>query len=158
VSEEQQKRTVEKVQEVTSKLTLTWQKDLAFTVSFDVSTIPPFKADELPPQGTGDGVNATRLLGAAIGDCLSSSLAFCLTRSRIELKNMKTEVEIKNARNEKGRLRVKQMKVDLYPELKSSEDSERSKRCQEIFQDYCIVTESVRKGIPIEVNVKLVKK
>ena len=158
MSEEQQKRSAEKVQEVTSKLTLTWQKDLAFTVSFDLPTIPSLKADELPPQGSGDGVNATRLLGAAVGNCLSSSLAFCLSRSKIELKNMRTEVEIKNARNEHGRLRVKQMKVDLYPELKSSGNSERSKKCQEIFEDYCIVTESVRKGIPVEVNIKLVKK
>jgi organic hydroperoxide reductase OsmC/OhrA len=158
LSEEQQKKNAEKAQEVTSKLTLTWQKELAFTVSFDLLTIPPLKADELPPQGSGDGVNATRLLGAAIGNCLSSSLAFCLSRSKIELKSMRTEVEVKNARNEQGRLRVKQMKVDLYPELKSSGDSDRSRKCQEIFQDYCTVTESVRKGILVEVNVRLVKK
>jgi organic hydroperoxide reductase OsmC/OhrA len=158
LSEKQEKENAGKVQEVTSSLTLTWQKDLAFTVSFDVPTIAPLKADELPPQGSGEGVNATRLLGAAVGDCLSSSLAFCLGRNKIELKRMKTEVEIKNVRNETGRLRVNRIKVDLYPELKSSEDSTRSKRCQEIFQDYCIVTESVRKGIPVEVNIRMPKK
>ena len=158
MSEKQEKENVGKVQEVTSRLTLTWQKDLAFAVSFDVPTIAPLRADELPPQGGGVGVNATRLLGAAVGDCLSSSLAFCLSRSKIELKTMKTEVEIKNVRNETGRLRVNRIKVDLYPELKSSEDTTKSERCQEIFQDYCIVTESVRKGIPVEVNIKMPKK
>jgi len=157
LSEEQHKKNGEKVQEVTSRLTLTWLKDLAFTVNFDIPTMPSFKVDEAPPQGSGNGVNASRLLGAAVGNCLSSSLAFCLNRSKIELKKMKTEVEIKNVRNEKGRLRVNHIKVDLYPELKSDEDSSKSKRCQEIFEDYCIVTESVRKGIPVDVNIKLAK-
>jgi organic hydroperoxide reductase OsmC/OhrA len=158
LNEKQGKENAGKVQETTSRLTLTWQKDLAFTVSFDVPSITPLKADELPPQGEGEGVNATRLLGAAVGNCLSSSLAFCLSRNKVELKTMKTEVEIKNVRSETGRLRVNRIKVELYPELKSSEDSTKSKRCQEIFQDYCIVTESVRKGIPVEVNVKMPKK
>ncbi len=158
MNKKQENSSAEKVQEVISKLTLTWNKDLAFTVTFDVPTIRPLEADELPPQGGGEGVNATRLLGAAVGNCLSSSLAFCLGRSKIELKNMRTEVEIKNVRNEKGRLRVNQIKVDLYPELKSLEDLTKSKRCQEIFEDYCIVTESVRKGVPVEVNVKPTKK
>lgn len=157
MSEEQQKRNVGQVQETTAKLTLTWLKDLAFTVNFDVPTIASLNVDELPPQGSGKGPNATRLLAAAVGNCLSASLAFCFSRGKIELKKLKTEVEVKSVRNEKGRLRVNQMKVNLYPEFKSPEDSIRSERCQEIFQDYCIVTESVRKGIPVEVNVRPMK-
>jgi organic hydroperoxide reductase OsmC/OhrA len=153
MSNEQQKKKEGKIQETTAKLTLNWQKDLAFTVNFDIPTIPPLKVDEPPQQGSGEGPNASRLLGAAIGNCLSSSLAFCLARSKIELKTLRTEVEVKIVRNEDGRLRVNHMKVDIYPELKSPEDKNRSERCLQIFQDYCIVTESVRKGIPVEVNV-----
>jgi organic hydroperoxide reductase OsmC/OhrA len=157
VGEEQQKKKEGKIQETTAKLTLTWQKDLAFTVNFDIPTIPPLEVDEPPQQGSGKGPNASRLLGAAIGNCLSSSLAFCLARSKIELKTLRTEVEVKIVRNEQGHLRVNRMKVDIYPALKSPEDNGRSERCLQIFQDYCIVTESVRKGIPVEVNVKPVK-
>jgi organic hydroperoxide reductase OsmC/OhrA len=143
------------IQESTAKVTITWLKDLAFKVSFDVPTIPSLKADE-PPElgGSGKGPNASRLLGAAVGNCLSASLAFCLKKSKLELKNLKSDVQVKVTRNEKGRLRVTHVRVDMHPELKSPEDIKRMDRCLQIFEDYCIVTESVRKGIPVEVNVK----
>ncbi|WXG45150.1 MAG: OsmC family protein [Candidatus Atabeyarchaeum deiterrae] len=155
MSEGQQDKKEGKVQESTARIKLEWQNDLAFLVSFDIPTVPSLKADE-PPQagGSGEGPNASRLLGAAIGNCLSASLAFCLKKSKLELKSLNSDVEVKIARNEKGYLRVKQVKVDLHPELKSSEDVKRIERCLGIFQDYCIVTEAVRKGIPVEVNVK----
>nr|MDO8097918.1 OsmC family protein [Candidatus Njordarchaeota archaeon] len=144
-----------KVQGSTAKVTITWQEDLAFTVSFDIPTMPSLKADE-PPEagGSGEGPNASRLLGAAIGNCLSASMAFCLKKSKLDLKSLRSDVEVKVVRNEKGYLRVKNIKVDIYPEVKSPEDIKRMDRCLQIFQDYCIVTESVRKGIPVEVNVK----
>jgi uncharacterized OsmC-like protein len=154
MGEAQQKREGQ-MQESTADVKVTWQKDLAFKVSFDVPTMPSLKADE-PPEfgGSGEGPNASRLLGAAIGSCLSASLAFCLKKNRLELKNLKSDVQIKVTRNEKGRLRVAQIRVEMHPELKSPEDIKRMERCLQVFEDYCIVTESVRKGIPVEVNVK----
>jgi hypothetical protein len=37
----------------------------------------------------------------------------------------------------------------------NAEDLPRSKTCLEIFEDFCIVTESVRKGIPVDVEVEM---
>jgi organic hydroperoxide reductase OsmC/OhrA len=154
MGESQQKKEGKK-QESTAKVTIMWEKDLAFRVSFDIPTIPSLKADE-PPEtgGSGEGPNASRLLGAAIGNCLSASMAFCLKKSKLDLKSLKSDVEVKILRNEKGYLRVSHIKVDMRPEFKSPDDVKRMERCQQIFQDYCIVTESVRKGIPVEVNVR----
>lgn len=81
-------------------------------------------------------------------------MAFCLKRSKIELKSLKTDVEAVIARNEAGRLRVKQLKVGMHPEFKSPDDAKKGDRCYQIFQDYCIVTEAVRKGISVEVKVE----
>lgn len=145
----------EKIQELSRSVSLTLRHDLAFLVSFDNSKMAIINTDESPESGgSGEGPDASRLLAAAIGNCLSASLAFCLKKSRIELKDLKTKVEVKIARNEKGHLRVKQMKVKMHPEFKFSDDANRTERCKQIFQDYCIVTEAVRQGIPVEVNVE----
>jgi organic hydroperoxide reductase OsmC/OhrA len=144
----------ERMQETTSRVTLTWQKDLVFEVDFGLPSVQPLLVDEPPPSGSGKGPNASRLLGAAIGNCLSASMAFCLRKSKLDLKSLKSDVEVRIVRNEKGYLRVNHIKVDIHPELKSPEDIKRMDRCLQVFQDYCIVTESVRKGIPVEVNVR----
>jgi len=56
------------------------------------------------------------------------------------------------ARNERGRLRIGSVRVRLAPEL-TPEQRERMGRCLDLFQDFCIVTESVREGIAVDVEV-----
>lgn len=123
-----------------------------FKVGFDWQDLPPIVADEPKPLGDQKGPNASRLLGAAVGNCLSASLLFCLERSKAEVRNLKTSVTGFMTRNEKGRLRVG--KIDVKIEIDTSpEDSKRLKRCLELFEDYCVVSASVRKGIDIGVVV-----
>jgi len=123
-----------------------------FTVEFADGGGPSLVVDELPPLGEANGPNPVRLLAAAIGSCLSSSLLFCLRKSRIEVANLRTTVEGAVVRNERGRLRVGNMRVRLAPEL-TPEQRERMGRCLDLFQDFCIVTESVREGIAVDVEV-----
>jgi len=132
-------------------------KDYEFRVRFDSPSIPDIIMDEPEPLGKGAGPNASRLLSAAVGNCLSSSLIFCLSKSRIPVNELKASVETVIRRNEKGRWRVAGLKVKLRPFLRE-EDIPQSKRCLEIFEDFCIVTESVRKGIPVEVDVDMASK
>jgi organic hydroperoxide reductase OsmC/OhrA len=143
-----------KIQELTRSVNLSLGHDLAFLVRFDSPKMASISTDESPESGgSGEGPDASRLLAAAIGNCLSASLAFCIKKNKIELSDLKTDVEVKIARNERGYLRVKQMKVKMHPVFRSPDDANRTQRCKQIFQDYCIVTEAVRKGIPIEVDV-----
>jgi len=129
-------------------------KDYQFKVKFDLPTVSDLLTDEPPPVGTSAGPNPSRLLSVAVGNCLSSSLLFCLSKSRVPVGDMKTSVETVIRRNEKGRWRIAGMKVNLHPFVKP-EDLPHSKRCLEIFQDFCVVTESVRKGIPVDVSVEV---
>jgi organic hydroperoxide reductase OsmC/OhrA len=62
-------------------------------------------------------------------------------------------VETVMRRNEKGRWRIAALKVKLHPAIRD-EDVPRSKRCLEVFEDFCIVTESVRKGIEVNVSIE----
>ena len=110
--------------------------------------------DESEPLGRNAGPSPSRLLSAAVGNCLSSSLIFCLSKGRIPLGELKTSVETVTRRNENGRWRIAALNVKLSPIIRE-EDVSRSKRCLELFEDFCVVTESVRKGIEANVDVEI---
>ena len=129
-------------------------KDFTFTVTFDKESMKTITMDEPPPLGTASGPNASRLLASAIGHCLGASLLFCLQRSRIPMKHLSTKVQTTLARNEAGRWRVQDLKVNIKAEPQNQEDQERMKGCLEMFEDFCIVTQSVRKGIDVKVEVE----
>ena len=130
------------------ELTLDLQRDMQFLVDFGRKDMPPLLMDEPEPIGP----NATRLLAAAVGNCLSASALFCFRKARVPVEGMRTEVRTRLARNESGRIRVGSIDVDIHPEV-ASEDWPRLARCIEVFQDFCIVSQSV-KGIDISVEVR----
>lgn len=134
-------------------LQLTLQDDYRFEVSFGADPVAEFTVDELPPLGGGRGPNPARLLATAIGHCLGASLLYCLRRARVAVKDLRTDVEGTMVRNERGRLRIGEIRVTLAPDVDPSE-RERMGRCLELFEDFCIVTESVRHGIPVTVRVE----
>lgn len=111
--------------------------------------------DEPPPLGEGHGPNAARLIAAAVGHCLSASLLFCLERSRITGVRLSTTVHAVVRRNERGRWRL--AALDAQIDTAGLDPARRGafQRCREIFEGYCIVTASVRQGIPVGVTVTL---
>jgi organic hydroperoxide reductase OsmC/OhrA len=124
-----------------------------FVATFkDDESLPPITFDEPPPLGEGSGPNAAAVLAAAIGNCLAASFAFCLRKVRLEPVDLTVRVTAHLARNEQGRERVTGIDVQLHPELLDG-DRARLERCERLFEDFCIVTESVRRGIPVNVNV-----
>lgn len=122
-----------------------------FEVDFG-PTMLMLETDEPLPLGEGAGPNPTRILAAAIGNCLAASLLFCLQKSRVQVGDIAAHVSGTIVRNERGRLRVGRIHVSLAPELEDGDA--RAARCMELFRDFCIVTESVQAGIPIEVTVQ----
>ena len=137
----------------TFAITLDRTSGLQFTVDFAQPGIPPLVVDEQPPLGEGAGPNPARLLAAAVGHCLSASALFCLSKSRIPIKGLHTTVEGTMTRDEHGRLRIGGLAVRLEPQV-ASEDEARMARCLTIFEDFCIVTQSVRKGVDVSVTVE----
>ena len=124
-----------------------------FTASFPEATgAPNITLDESPPLGEGYGPNPSALLGAAVGNCLASSLLFCLRKARGEAETLDVDVEVRVERNDAGRYRIAGIAVSLDPSV-SEADQARLARCEPLFEDFCIVTESVRQGIPVEVRV-----
>lgn len=124
-----------------------------FVVDFGSPELQAVTVDEMPPLGEGSGPNPTRLLGTAIGSCLAASLLFCLGKARINVGEMSAHVTGSLQRNDKGRLRVEKLQVVLSPEMLAP-DVARMGRCLEVFEDFCIVTQSVRDGVNVSVTVE----
>lgn len=122
-----------------------------FEVGFE-DDLSKISVDEPRPVGRGAGPTASALILAGVGNCLSASLVFCLRRARADVESMKTGVTGTIARNEQGRWRITHIDVRIavstdashYPQLR---------RCVEIFEDFCIVTASIRKGIGVDVEI-----
>jgi len=133
-------------------LTITQVSDYEFRVRFDDTPAADLMIDESPPIGRDAGPSPARLLGAAIGGCLSSSLLFALRKYKNTPGPIGANVCIDTARNERGRLRVARISADIrLPETAAS--YAQVERLLAQFEDFCTVTESVRAGVPVDVRV-----
>jgi organic hydroperoxide reductase OsmC/OhrA len=123
-----------------------------FRVAFG-APIADLEVDEGPPLGKGAGPSPTRLFATALAQCLSSSLVFCLGKSRVEVGALEAFATGTLVRNERGRLRIGRIDVVMRPELPGSEPA-KVQKCLELFEDFCVVTASVRQGLAVGVRVE----
>jgi uncharacterized OsmC-like protein len=121
-----------------------------FRVRFDKPEHAEIRLDEPTPLGHDAAPNAVRLLAAAIGNCLAASLVFCAKRRGAELSRVRAEVDVEMVRNEAKRLRVGRITVTLDA---PAADPAILAACLPVFEDFCTVTQSVRRGIDVEVRV-----
>ncbi|MBN1676948.1 MAG: OsmC family protein [Candidatus Thermoplasmatota archaeon] len=128
------------------------ERGYKFDVAFDGLPDAEVQMDEPRPLGGSEAPSATMMLSAAIGHCLTSSLLFCMQKSRGDLKDIETDVETELRRNERGRWRVGSIKVRIKPCFNEI-DSQKMERCKGLFEDFCIVTASIREGIKVDVEV-----
>ena len=99
------------------------------------------------------GPNPTRMLGLALLGCLSASFIFCLKKRNLTLDDLKAEAELTIARNKKGFWRVKKIDVEIDIKISDPDTRKRADQCRKMFEEYCVVTQAVREGIDVEVNV-----
>jgi len=134
-------------------VTMEQVRDFEFRVRFDNPDHAELAMDEPAPLGGDSAPSASRILAAAIGNCLSASFLFCCRKARAEVGPVRTSVRVRTARNEKGRLRIIGAEVEIDPGPAEGE-KQKARRCLDLFEDYCVVTQSVRQGIPVKVTVK----
>lgn len=122
-----------------------------FLVKFDKPAFEPLRLDEPPPLGGDTAPNAARILAAAVGNCLSASLVFCLQKAGLTATGVAAEVGVEIIRNETRRLRIGKIDVTLRAGLPP--DHPALAACLASFEDFCLVTQSVRQGIEVRVRV-----
>lgn len=134
------------------KVTLTQIADYSFNIRFDDTDIQDLVTDEPAPLGGGHGPNPSRMLLVAIANCLSASLLFAMRKYKNEPGTIRAEVSGTMGRNAENRLRVLHVDVDLHlPD--AAADYAQFERILQQFENFCVVTESVRAGIEVAVQV-----
>lgn len=134
------------------RLTLEQEDDYAFRIRFDETTIADLMTDEPEPLGKGEGPNPTRLLLSAVANCLSASLLFALRKFKNAPGKLVTHATAELVRNEQGRLRVGHIHADIrLAEAGATHAS--LERILAQFENFCVVTESVRHGIEVSVSI-----
>jgi uncharacterized OsmC-like protein len=129
------------------------EEKFRFSARFpDLATAAPVLVDEGAPLGDGAGPSPAGLLAAALGSCLAASFVFCLKKMRVDPTTVTADVTAAIVRNERGRLRIGEVDVALSLGAGAG-DTAQLERCEQLFEDFCIVTESVRHGIPVQVHV-----
>jgi uncharacterized OsmC-like protein len=140
----------ERTHRVSVRLTRGYEFEADFT---DLPEAPTLQFDEPAPLGHNRAPNAAAVLAAAVGNCLAASFAFCLRKARIEPTQLSANVTTHIVRNEQGRHRIGSIDVEIVPEF-SDVAATRTERCEALFEDFCTVTASVRRGIPVHVTLK----
>ncbi len=138
----------------TFDLTAIRDEGYRFTIRFDGTEVPPLVTDEPPPLGKGQGPNPSRLLAAALVNCLAASLLFALTKKGVAVKGLEATAHVELGRNEQNRLRVLGVKVMVTPTVGSDASAAAIDDAIDTFEDFCVVTQSVRSGLSVDVRVE----
>ncbi|AFL75122.1 OsmC family protein [Thiocystis violascens] len=121
-------------------------------VAFDWKRAPDLLMDEPPPLGEQQGPNASRLLAAAAANCLSASLLYCVFKEEPPENCLRAEATCIMVRNEKKRQRIGALEIRLILADVVTQ-SPRFARCKTLFEDFCVVSASIRQGIPMRVTL-----
>ncbi|NIE55459.1 MULTISPECIES: OsmC family protein [unclassified Burkholderia] len=128
------------------------QARFCFEVVFAGTTLAPVLTDEPPPHGGGRGPNPIRLLAAAVATCLAASLQFALEKQHVDPQPIAAHIDVDMVQNEAGRVRVGAMSVRLSIG-KTWADLAVATRVLDQFDAYCVLTESLREGIPVAIDL-----
>lgn len=134
-------------------VTLKQVDDYEFRVRFEGTRIDELTTDEAAPLGRDAGPNPSQLLLTSVANCLAASLLFALRKFKNTPAPLHADARAHITRNAEGRWRVGSMDVDLT--LDDAPDALRNlERALAQFEDFCIVTESVRSGVEVNVRVR----
>jgi uncharacterized OsmC-like protein len=139
--------------DTTIRLSIEQEQDYQFRITFEGSEFDALHTDEPEPLGQGAGPNPSQVLLAAVGNCMAASLLFALRKFKNAPGALRATVTASRERNEDGRWRIPRANVVLH--LPEAADSYRSlDRILETFEDFCVVTQSVRHGIDVHAVVE----
>ena len=134
------------------RLVLEQEGPYAFKVNFEGSGLEALHTDEPAPLGEGSGPGPSMLLLAAVANCLSASLVFALRKFKNTPGPIRAEITARKQRNAEGRWRIPRAEVVITLADKAA-NLGNFERVMAQFEEFCIVTQSVREGIAVDVTV-----
>lgn len=134
-------------------VTVEQEDGYAFRIAFEGTALDSLLGDEAAPLGADRGPNPSRLLLAAIVNCLSASLLFALRKYRNQPGPLRASITAAPERNAEGRWRIPRAEAELQLPGAAA-DYQHLDRILDQFEQFCVVTQSVREGIDVRVRVR----
>ena len=124
----------------------------AFKVNFEGAGLAALHTDEPAPLGEGAGPNPSAILLTSIANCLGASLLFAMRKFKNAPGPIRAEIVARRERNAEGRWRIPRAEVTIHLSDKAA-DLEHFDRVLAQFEQFCIVTQSVREGVDVAVRI-----
>lgn len=134
-----------------SQFTISLKRIENFLFQIDFGAFGNVLTDEPEPLGGGEGPNPSAMLAAAVANCLSASLLFALRKHKEDPGELTATVTGKVERVERFR-RVTGFDVQIR--LGVPQDALPGlEKAVAVFENFCTVTQSVRHGVPVTVEI-----
>lgn len=134
------------------QITLVQQENFRFAAHYDNPAIPVLITDEPSPLGSDQGPSPEQMLGTAVANCLAASLLFAMKKFKNDPSPLRAVATVSNTRNAQNRVRIGGIAVDLHLGIASG-TLVSVERILAQFEEFCVVTQSVRAAIPVTVRV-----
>jgi uncharacterized OsmC-like protein len=134
-----------------NQFTLSIKRVENYLFQLDFGEFGNILADEPEPLGGGEGPSPSAMLAASVANCLSASLIFALSKKKEDPGELSAVVTGTTGRVGKY-LRITNVKVALKLGVEKSSLSS-LESALEVFENYCTVTQSVRAGIDVDVEI-----
>ncbi|EQD35587.1 OsmC family protein, partial [mine drainage metagenome] len=121
-------------------------------IEFEGTQLEALLTDEPAPLGHDEGPNPSRLLLAAIGNCMAASLVFALRKFKNQPGPITASVRATPERNTEGRWRIARAEIELRL-AEPGENHAQLERILQQFEQFCVVTQSVREGVVVAARV-----
>ena len=134
-----------------SQFTISLKRIENFLFQIDFGAFGNVLTDEPEPLGGGEGPNPSAMLAAAVANCLSASLLFALRKHKDDPGELTATVTGKVERVDRFR-RVTGFDVQIRLGV-PQESLPGLEKAVDVFENFCTVTQSVRHGVPVTVEI-----
>ena len=134
-----------------SQFTISLRRIENFLFQIDFGAFGNVLTDEPEPLGGGEGPNPSAMLAAAVANCLSASLLFALRKHKDDPGELTATVTGKVERVDRFR-RVTGFDVQIRLGV-PQESLPGLEKAVAVFENFCTVTQSVRHGVPVTVEI-----
>jgi len=130
------------------------EEEMTYKCDFGKIDIADLFIDETHKKSTEKiGPNPSKLLALSVLSCLAASFTFCLKKKNFTLQDLDGTAEVIIKRNEKGFWRVKEINIKINPKIDNPKMRKRANQCRKFFEHYCIISESLKEGIGVNLNL-----
>jgi len=141
--------------ELKTKVGLKFEEQMLYRCNLGQINMHNLYIDERNKRRAGKiGPSPIKLLALSVLGCLAASFEFCLERKDFTLSDLDGIAEVTFARNDNKFWRIKKIDIKILPKIDNPEMRKRVAQCKRLFEQYCIISESLRKGFEIKVNLE----